>query len=388
MTKIKVLHLITRLDMGGSAFNTIETVARLDKEKYEVYLMSGKTYDPKGEMKLLLASKGVECRFLKDLVREINFFKDIKAFFKLIKIFKSHTFDIVHTHSSKAGILGRWAAFFAKTKYIVHTPHGHVFYGYFGKLRTSIFIFLEKIAAKITSKIITLTYKGKEEHVSFKISEKEKFVPIYSGIDLSLFNNVEGSSDTYREKFGFSDGDFVFGSVARLDLIKGNQYIIEAMADVVKENPRVKLILVGDGQEKEKLEQLVSKLGLSDNIVLAGFQENVVPLIAMMDVFILASLNEGMGRVILEAMACKKPVIASSTGGIPELVKDKESGILFPVGDVGALIDAMKVLMDDLEMRKQMGSEGYSRVKDVFSVETMVQKIDQLYQDLIKVQTC
>jgi len=383
--KTKVLHIITRLDPGGSSTNTLETVARLDSNKYETFLISGKTNDALSEVQHFIGKRKINCIFIDELRRSINPWYDFLAFIKIWKLLKKSQYDIVHTHSSKAGIIGRWAAWLAHVKCIVHTPHGNIFYGYFNKGITKIFVFLEQITAKITHRIITLTEKGKEEHVQMNVAREDKFVPIYSGIDIKKFENRHQDVNDKRKELKLSEENIIFGAVARLDPVKGNTYLVEAMEEVVLKIPNAKLVIVGDGTEKKEIESMIQRLQLSDAVVLTGFRKDVPALLKIFDIFILASLNEGMGRVILEAMASGKPVIATQTGGIPELVQEGQSGLLVPIADAKALSEAMIHLAENPKMMSTFGETGKKLVKDIFSLDKMVTKIDDLYQEIMSV---
>lgn len=381
--KYKILHIITRLDAGGSSTNTIETVARLDKNKYDVDLVAGATCDPDGSIEKNLQLKAIKYAFLNYLCRNISPLKDIKAFFALYKIIRAGKYDIVHTHSSKAGILGRWAAKIAGAKIIVHTPHGHIFYGYFNKFVTFMFILIERITSLITSKIIALTNIGLEEHLAFKIANRDKFVQIYSGIELKACEpSVTGVEDICRS-FGIKSRNIIFGTISRLTHIKGNKNLVEAFALVVRSIPDSMLLIIGDGEERKAIEVMIEELNINDSVKMLGFRDDIAELLKVIDIFVMASLNEGMGRVALEAMAVGKPVIATRTGGIPELVLDGETGILVEPSNVRELANAMIKLANDKEKMSLFSANGMKRVSDKFSIEKMVNDIDQLYYDLM-----
>ncbi|MBF0511767.1 MAG: glycosyltransferase family 4 protein [Candidatus Omnitrophica bacterium] len=384
MGKIKVLHIITRLDPGGSSVNTIETVARLDPSRFEVFLISGRTNDPDGSIERSLKQKKIAYWFLFDLQREINLWHDIKAFFRLYGFMKRYCFDIVHTHSSKAGILGRWAAKWAGVKRIVHTPHGHIFYGYFGKIKTAIFVWMERVTALITDKIITLTHLGTKEHLDFKIARLDKFVTIYSGIDISWKPafNTPLEKEQFKRNYNIPQDFFIFGCVARLDAIKGISYLIESMGKVVAEYPQTGLILVGKGEQEQRLKEKARSLGIENHVVFTGFQKEIGRFMECMDVFVLPSLNEGMGRVVLEAMACTKPVIATRVGGLAELVEDGVNGLLVEPASAESLTAAMLKLRIDCSLREAMAREAVMKIGERFSLKKMVQDIEGLYDGL------
>lgn len=380
--KIKILHIITRLDSGGSSTNTIETVARLDKSKYDVTLISGRTFDPKGDILKNIQTRKIQYVFMNDLIRPVHPWHDCLALIKLIQAIKKGKYDIVHTHTSKAGILGRWAAYWAGVKHIVHTPHGHIFYGYFNPVVTKIFIMVERWTAAITQKIITLTRRGKEEHVQFKIAPPEKFIPVYSGIDIDALKRTKCHIPDMKKALGIPLDSVIFGVIARIDPIKGIKYLVEAMAEVIQVVPNARLLITGDGIERPAIEQQAVALGLKDYIILTGHRDDVAELLQTMDIFVLPSLNEGMGRVILEAMVFAKPVIASRIGGVPEIVQDEKNGLLVRPAQSGELADAMIQLGTNSILARQLGEHGKACVRDMFSLDIMVRKIEQLYDDL------
>jgi len=380
----KILHIITRLDTGGSSTNTIETVARLDKNKYQVKLLFGKTHDPDGNIVRSLKERNIDYQCIKTLVRSVNPVKDILTLWQMVCLIKKGKYDLIHTHSSKAGILGRWAAKLANAPCIVHTPHGHVFYGYFNGFLNIVFIWVEKLTAVVTDKIITLTQKGKEEHVQFGIAKADKFIPIYSGIDIEHYRNKEIHVQNKRKEWGIHPDAFVFGCIARLDEIKGNRYLVDAFIESHQQMPGSQLILVGEGEERKMIEEKIEQNKIQDKIILAGERHDIDEFLLLIDVFVLASLNEGMGRVILEAMACGKPVIATDTGGIPELVKNRVNGFLVPVKDAKGISAAMLKFFERPELVHDYGLNNKRKVEEKFGIKNMVEEIDHLYESLIK----
>ncbi|MFH1783743.1 MAG: glycosyltransferase family 4 protein [bacterium] len=384
MSKIKVLHIITRLDKGGSAKNTLLTVSRLDKEKYDATLLSGHISDPKGEIADFITRHKLDYFFVVDLVRQISLLKDIRAFWKIYRFIKEKKFDIVHTHSSKAGIIGRWAAKLAGVRIIVHAPHGHIFYGYFGYFKNNLFISLERLTGLITSRIITLTQIGKEDHIKYKIAKADKFIPLYSGIEVEKFSGFRANTNEEKKKRNIPQGAPVIGTVTRLDPVKGNQYLISSLSEVVKFFPALKVIIVGGGSEKEKLKRYAIELGLSGNVVFIGLCDDIRPVVSTFDVFVLSSVNEGMGRCLLEAQALGIPVVATNVGGIPEVVRDGLTGILVPARDPKAMAEAIIKLLKDKSLREKMSEAARKWVGYRFNIESMVEKISDLYQELIR----
>lgn len=401
MRPIKILHIITRIDRWGSAQEALLTVRELSRipdvrrqkseyqkireseyqRKYEVTLVTGsvRDIDP-----ALMHKCGVNVVIIPELMREINPVTDIICLFKLYRFIKKGRFNIVHTHSSKAGFLGRVAAKMAGCSIIVHIPHGHIFYGYFNPQITKLFILLEKIAAKFTDKIISLTDSETYDYLKFKVAPQEKFLTIHDGIEIERFvnprvNKTQAKACGYKE-LGIQGSPVVI-SVARLVPIKGHKYLIDAASKVVESFPDTKFLLVGDGPLRIELEQKAKSLGLAKNVFFLGDRDDIPELLAISDVFALASLNEGMGIAIVEAMASGLPVVATNVGGIPDIVKNGVTGLLVPPKDSEILSIALLKLLKERKLAECMGKEGKKRAS-LYSVEKMVEKIDELYDKL------
>jgi len=390
--KIKVFHIITRFDKGGSAENTFLTVMGLDKERYDVILIRGLSLESNmtvheyESIKNNLGELGrerIRIITLPELVRRIYPYYDLKAFFILIRIFRRERPHIVHTHTSKTGILGRWAAFLAGVPVIIHTPHGHIFWGYFGRLKTRVYILLEKISALITDRLVMLTEQEKRDHLGVHVAPEEKFTVVHSGVDLGRFKKVIVDPSEMKRKLGIPEDSLVVGTAGRLTPVKGPEYFIQAAEEITAVRQDIWFVFLGDGELRDQLEAMVEQLGLKENVKFLGWRQDVADVMSVFDIFVLPSLNEGMGRVLIEAMVLGKPIVASNIGGIPDLVIDGENGFLFPVGDVGALADGINRLIQSPGMRKKMGECGKNRAGD-YSANAMMQKIDRLYVELLK----
>ena len=389
--KIKTIHIITRLDKGGSAENTLLTVMGLDREIYDVVLVHGLSIESNMaedefravEKSLMDVEKeGVRVITIPSLVRRIHLFYDLRAFFALIKILRNERPDIVHTHTSKAGILGRWAAFFVRVPVIIHTPHGHVFWGYFGKLKTRIFILLEKISALVTDRLVMLTEQEKIDHLHFHIAPENKFSVVHSGINLDEFSNTSVDPAAMKRRLGIPEDNLIVGTVGRLTSIKGHRYLIEAARKIAGSRPDTTFVILGDGELLDELKNMVTRSDIEENIKFLGWRSDVAEVMSTFDIFALPSLNEGMGRVLVEAMALGRPIVASNIGGIPDLVVDCENGYLVSVGDVESLAARIRKLLDDPEKREEMGECGKKIAID-YSANAMVEKIDRVYRKLV-----
>ena len=390
---IKVLHIITRLIKGGAQENTLLTVVNLDKKRYETALVSGPSTGSEGEIESKALRLGVDLTIIPELVREVSPIIDLKALYKLCRFIKKGKYDIVHTHSSKAGIVGRLAGELAGVPIIIHSPHSHIFYGYYGKFLSIVFVWIEKIFALFTDRIFTLTSIGKREHIEYGVGPPSKFTVVHSGVPLEPFLNVKVNKNQSqiakqdanhkRQEFGLNENDIVCIFVSRLVPVKGHQYLISAIPEVLENVPSAKLVLVGDGELRDELEQRALNLGVKDSVIFTGLRHDVPELLAMSDLFVLSSINEGMGRVLVEAMAVGLPVVATRVGGVPDVVVDGETGILVPSENSKALASAIVKLLKDENMRQRMGEAGRRRVNPAFGVEAMVRKIESVYEELI-----
>ena len=378
--KIKVAHIITRLDRGGSAENTLLTVKYLNRDRYEPTLIYGETVEGLEEKIRETEKSGVKLIYVKELVRHIHPRRDFVAFWKLYQILRREKYDMVHTHSSKGGALGRLAAFLTGAK-VVHTPHGHVFYGYFGPFASRCIIWIERALGMKTDRLITLTSRGREEHAALKILPAERIVSIHSGIHLEEFRDYPPLSATHPTLEKIPEGPRV-AVLARLVPIKGHRYLLEAVPKVIREVPQARFLLIGDGPLRGSLEKQCRSLGVGSSVFFLGHQEKILSLISGIDLLVLPSLNEGMGRVLLEAQAMGKPVIGTRVGGIPDVIREGETGFVVPPKDPPALAEAILSLLKDPEKRRRMGEAARKWVDGKFSVEEMVRKIEKLYEEI------
>jgi glycosyltransferase involved in cell wall biosynthesis len=394
--KFKVVHIITRMDMGGSAQNTLLTALHHDSKHYDVWLIKGSTLESamtKAETKLVedqlktAREQDIVIIDVPSLVRRIsptNDFRGLVALFRHIRKIEPH---IVHTHTSKAGLLGRLAAWMARSPIVIHTPHGHVFYGHFGSLLSRIFLQMEKLLGRITQHHIALTPEEGNDYLNLGVAKSNNLSVIHSGVDLNLFGRSTAENNPEGNELAIPPDSLVVGYVGWLIPIKGVTHLVDAMAEVVQRHPNSMLVLVGKGDEKGeeeiKLKEQVENLGLADNVRLLGWRPDVDEIMGCFDLFVLPSLNEGMGRVLVEAMAVGLPIVASRVGGIPDLVKDGKNGLLVPPADASALGKAISDLLTDKEKRNRMGEAG-KKMCLPYSAEAMVEQIDDLYKDLLE----
>jgi len=382
--KIKILHIITRLDKGGSAENTVTTCLNLDKNKYETKLVFGACEAAAPEL------SGIQHICVNALKREISPLQDLRAFFELYKIISREKPDIVHTHSSKAGVLGRWAALLAKkTRHpgikIIHTPHGHVFYGYSGSFKNFLFVLIEKFSAIACDRLVALTEGERRESLGFGIGRAEKWSVIHSGVE-----EKPAPAKERKTIDGIPENHLVAGTVARLEPVKGVRYFIESIPEIIKSaGIPVFFVIVGDGTLRKELESLAASLEINHRVLFAGMKDNVSDYMSAMDIYIQPSVNEGMGKTIVQAMSLWKPVVASNVQGIPDLVINNITGLLVPPKNPEAIAHAVTKLIRDPQLQKNLGERGSAFVNETidgfprFSTGRMLFLLDKLYSKVL-----
>jgi len=386
----KIVHIITRMDRGGSAQNTVLTCVGLSGS-YEQVLIHGLSRESSmTELERRAVEQGIReaekrgVRFiaLSSLVRRIDPVRDIIALFLLWRIMMRERPDLVHTHSSKAGILGRLAARLAGVPAVVHTPHGHVFYGHFGPLTSKIYLLLERAMAFITDRLIALTQGERDDYLALSVGDPKKIVTIHSGVDIGLYLHAKVNIQGKRKSLGLKPEGLIVGTVGWLLPIKGPLYLLKAMAEVWETYPETILVYVGKGDLEEELRHEASRMGVYEKVRFLGWRDDIPEIMPVLDIFVFPSLNEGMGRVLVEAMAAGRPLVASNVGGIPDLISQGENGVLVPAADPKALARELVFLISHPDTRKEMGKKG-RRMAARFGTVSMVQKIEQLYHDVL-----
>lgn len=344
-------------------------------------LITGRTREPQEDFRHYTNRTGVPIITIEPLHREMEPLNDAKALLSLYRIIKKEKPDIVHTNSSKAGIIGRAAAWLNRIPVIIHSPHGHIFYGYYGRAKTKLFILLERLAAKITDKVITLTRLGRKDHIALKIAPPDKFIPIYCGIEVDKYSHPAKSPEEIRAELNIPAGKLLVGWVGRLTDIKGCEYFIEAAGEL-KKRENLHFLVVGSGENETKLREKAHNMGLEGRLTFTGQREDIPDMLSIMDIYSLSSLNEGLGRSILEAQAAGVPVVATNVGGVPEIVEDGTTGILVPPKDPKALAQAIEKLVDNLEFRILIAKNAWERLS-YFSLKKTVEDLNKLYRKLL-----
>ena len=383
--KIKVAHVITRLIVGGAQENTIYTVVGLNRmPEYEVTLLTGPQAGPEGSLMQGDWKNEVPCIVLQNMRRNPNL-RDIAMYRQLVKHFQECKYDIVHTHSSKAGVLGRLAARKAGVPIVIHTIHGLPFHEYQSAITRRFYIHMERRAGRACDKIISVADTMTRKALGSGIGNPELFTTIYSGMELDLFLDSEKYRSPVRNELGIADDEIVIGKIARLFYLKGHKYVFEAALKVLKEFPNTRFLLLHDGILRKQFERILKQMGIRERFIFAGLvpPTDIPKYIAAMDILVHTSLREGLARTLPQAMACGKPVVSFDIDGAPEVVKNGETGYLVKPKDSKGLAETLLNLMRDEALRKKMGENGRRLVDPIFRKEYMVEKIHELYQELL-----
>ena len=374
---MKICHVITRLIQGGAQENTVYTALGQAKLGHEVTLLHGPELN--GESRFLADLSGLKEETLPGLRRALSPYWDIKAYYDLKKYFRENSFDVIHTHSSKAGIIGRLAAAEAKTKAkIVHTIHGLAFDEFQSALKNKIFIAAEKKAARVSDAIITVCDAMADQALQAGIGRKELYHTVRSGSDLAAFQNAKGLRSESRRKLGVAPKDLLFVAVTRLFPKKGAPEIIRALPE------NAKLLLIGGGPLQEELQSAAEKERKGKVIFYGQAAPGEIPeLLAAGDALVHASFREGLARVLIQALAEGIPVVSSRAGGAAEAVIDGVNGFLFPIGDERALKTLLERLANDPALLAKLKEGALKSDVSDYSIGSMVSGTMKVYKKIM-----
>ncbi len=378
MQRINFLYVITKLELGGAQKQLLSLINHLDKEKFNPFLFTARNGLLLPEA---LSINELTLKKSRYLERPINPLKDLLALIEIYGFIKKNNIEIVHTHSSKAGILGRLAARLARVKIIVHSVHGWSFNDYQPKIVRLFFIWLERLAASFTDKLIVVSNYDKQKGLDKHIGRENKYTLIRYGIDYTEFSLKD---QTIRKELGLDTNDLIVGMVSCFKPQKSPQDFIKLAFLINKVSPNVKFLLVGDGILRRSIERSIDKFNLQDCVILAGWRWDIPKILAVIDIFVLTSLWEGLPIAALEAMASSKPIIATNTGGIGEVIVEGKSGFLVPPGDMLKMSERLAVLLKDKNLRAQMGQNARESLDFNFTLTNMIRKNENLYEDTIK----
>lgn len=380
---LSVLHVITRLDLGGSADNTLLTAIGMAHHGHRATIVCGNSDNPPSLNEQTARSLGISIIRVSELVRPLNPVADIRAALRIRGIIRRGSFDIVHTHTSKGGIVGRTAAVLAGVRTIVHTSHGHIFEGYFPALVVSVLTAFERLAALITKAHIALTEKEKCDYLERRIGKTATFYTVFSGIVLEPYLEAGSERKRLRREFGLEKRHFVYCTVARFVPVKNHRQILGAAKVLVKKLPGARFLWIGDGELRGKLEADVERMGLKENIIFAGWRSDIADILSASDAFVMTSRNEGMGRAFVEAQAAGLPVVGTRVGGIPETMIEGTTGRLVALDDCAGLADALYATYVCAAGNPSIPKACREWVNPRFSVERMVESLEGIYAKLL-----
>ena len=388
---MKIVHIITRLILGGAQENTLITCKVLAQRGYDVTLVTGPALGPEGELFNQAQGQGYKVVVVDRLRRAINPFNDAVSYLKIKKLLRQLSPDIVHTHSAKAGILGRFAGYKLKTQNsklkIVHAIHGLAFHPYQSAALNKFYIAVEKSAAKRTDFFISVADAMTAQSIAVGIGRPEQYVTAYSAIDEDDFLEPisQDKKRDFRQKYGIAEDAVVLVTVARLFMLKGHEYIIESARELSQRFEKCVWLFVGDGNLSEHYKQQARELGLADRIKFTGLlPPSQIPLaIQSSDMLVHCSLREGLARTLPQAMLCGRPTISFDVDGAREVVNENTGRLIEPK-NVEQLINACAELIEDADLRNKLGGQGRESVKKKFAPDTMVDTIEAVYEKLLR----
>jgi glycosyltransferase involved in cell wall biosynthesis len=389
-TPLRIIRIIARLNIGGPARHALILSHGLAERGYDTLLVFGSVGTHETSFAEQLGAPKVRNVYLQGLGRAIRPWHDLRTFLELLRLMRAERPDIVHTHTAKAGVLGRLAALaynLTRTKnsrcLVVHTFHGNVLKGYFGMIGNIAVRWSERALALVTDRIITISASQRDEIVrEFRVAPAAKVDVVPLGLELRSLV-VQALDRSLRTELGFDGQDVVFGFVGRFAPIKNLSLLVRAFSMVVNKTQKAKLVLVGGGECRVTLENLVAELRLGNSVRFLGWRSDLSKIYGAMDVVVLSSLNEGTPVALIEAMAAGRPVVATRVGGIADLVRDGETGFLVPSGDVRALGEAMARLILAPAERAAVGAVAQREVAGKFDSERLITETDRLYRSAL-----
>lgn len=375
----RVLHVITRMIVGGAQENAMLSCALVDAAIFPSEVLTGPQTGSEGSLHEETRRRGVTLHVEPMLVREVNPLKDAIALLRLVARLRRGRYDVVHTHSSKAGILGRVAARLAGVPMVVHTVHGWAFRPGQPRLAFRTYVLLERLCARWCQALVVVAEADRTEGLTLGIGRPEQYVLIRSGIEIEAFRDVGVSRAEARRRIGVPEAAFVAGSVGRLSRQKAPLDLLSAFAGVARERDDAHLVMVGDGPLRHELEAAVDRAGLRGRVHLLGLRRDVPELLRAFDVLVLASRWEGLPRVFPQAMAAGLPIVATRVDGAADAIVPGENGWLVDVGDASGMARHLLDLAADPERSREMGAAGRRRVEE-FSATRMVRRLEDLYR--------
>ena len=385
--RIKIIRIIARLNVGGPAIHTILLTEGLNDSRFESILVSGSVDAGEKEMTYLADEKGVKPVVIPELARRIDLCRDLVAFFKILCLLKRERPDIVHTHTAKAGTLGRTAAIFTGVPVRIHTFHGHIFENYFGGLQVAAFLFIERVLAAFSRYIVVVSDAQKQEiSKKYRIAGEWKIRVIPLGLELDKFSSIGSRTGKFRGELGVGESCILIGIIGRLVPVKDHEMFLDAFGKLsgLAGGIDIRCAVIGDGDERPSLERRARELGIGDKVIFCGWKEEMADVYADLDIVALTSRNEGTPVVLIEALASGMPVVSTDVGGVKDVVEDGMNGYLVASGDVPGFAKYLLELAKDPEKRREFGRNGRRKVLRKYSKERLIEDIKALYEEALR----
>ena len=376
------MRIIARLNIGGPAIHSTLLHERLNPARFESTLVTG-TEDAGEGNYLELHGRTANVEIIPDLGREIRPLRDVQTLSRLVSLMRRIKPHVVHTHTAKAGAVGRAAAILAGVPAIVHTYHGHVLRGYFSPAKTAVYRRIERGLAWRTDRLLAVTSRVRDELIALGVGNAAQYRAVPLGVDLAPLLVAERRRGELRAELGVGDAPLI-GIVARLVPIKAHEVFLTAAAEVRRQVPGAQFLIVGDGELRQALEQQTATLGLTNAVRFLGWRADIDRLYADIDVVALTSRNEGSPVALIEAMASGVPVVSTEVGGVADVVQHGVSGLLAPMDDAAGIARHLLTLLADPEMRRTMGQHGRVTVAATYDAGRLVTDIESLYEDLVR----
>lgn len=389
----KILRILNRFNVGGPTYN-VAYLTKYISDEYKTILVGGQKEESEASSEYILQDLNIEYQIIPEIRREINLKRDFKAFRKLVRIIREEKPDIVHTHASKAGMLGRAAAIYCRVPHIYHTFHGHVFHSYFGKAKTLLFIYIERFLAKRSTAIIAISEKQKHELGDiYKICKPEKIKVVPLGFDLARFSeNQEEKRKQFRNTYNLQDDEIAIGIVGRLAKVKNHTFFIDAFKQCIQNcaDKKIRAFIIGDGELNAELQNYCTLRNIDFNIntdtvfnkpiVFTSWIQAVDVAYAGLDIVALTSLNEGTPVSIIEAQAAGKPIVSTNVGGICDIVKENETALISDI-DLKTFSQNLQKLIENESLRRQMSEASKAFSSERFSYQRLCRDMEKVYKN-------
>ncbi|MFO7857498.1 MAG: glycosyltransferase family 4 protein [Ectothiorhodospiraceae bacterium] len=383
---VRVAQVITRMILGGAQESTLYVCQALrETGRWEPILITGPPIGPEGELLTEAERRGVPYHVVPQMRRQINPWRDWQAFTHLTALLRKLRPTIVHTHSSKAGILGRFAGHVARVPLVLHTIRGLPFHPYAPACQNAVFILAERLADLVTDHFTCVAHAMIDGAMAVGIGPRERFTVIRSGIETAAYEGAERHRERVRQRYGFDPDDVVIGKIARLFDLKGHRFLLKAAPQIVEACPHAKFLFVGEGILREELLATAERLGVRDRLVLSGLvpPTEIPAMISAMDLLVHASLREGLARVLIQALLMERPVVTFALDGAPEVIIDGETGRLVEPESASGLADAVVWTVRNYYRAVQMAREGKRRFAEQFSIRAAARDTERLYNRLL-----